>query len=198
MKKQLLPLALILLLTGLLTPVLQDYVRQVIVRPFLYFFWVGWLFINSIPQIGIWGLFLFIALLIMGRSLLKQRPTPPRLRRPQKTDQGRIETWAKLIHRANQEPYYKWKLAQHLQEFTLDALAHDERQAPKQIRQRLLNNNLDIPPEIQAYLQAGMTSFSRLLGPRPLFRPRTFSSSLNLNPEQIAHFLEDKFDYRTD
>ena len=198
MRNRLLPFGLILLLAGLLTLVLQDFTRRVIATPLLYVFWIGRLLLESIPQIGFWWLFLFIALAVAGRSLLKHKPAPQPTRRAEKAGRGRIETWAKLIIESKQETYYKWQLAQHLQELTLAVLAHDERLTPKQIKQRLLDNQLDMPPEIQAYLQAGMTSFSHLLGPRPRFGSKAQPSPLDLDPEQIIQFLEEKFDYRTD
>ncbi len=195
MKNRLLPLLLILLLAGLLTPVFQDFVGYVFVTPFLYLFWVGRLIFEAIPQIITWGLFLVIALTIALYSLLKHRPPLRRSQRAFKTaHQERIETWLKLIERTDQETYYQWQLAQHLRKLTLAILAHDERLPTRQIQQRLTEGELDIPPEIEAYLQASLTSFSHLSDLIPRSRLRKTASPLDPDLEQIAQFLEKRLD----
>ena len=78
---------------------------------------------------GLWAVFLFIILIIASGSLLKRQSTQAKIRRAGPVHQERIEGWIKLIHEAKQETYYKWQLAQRLQELTLDALAHDDHPA---------------------------------------------------------------------
>ncbi len=194
MKNRLLPLVLILLVAGLLALLVQDLARQLIVTPLLLLYWVGRLLFESIPQIIIWWLFLFIALLAAGRSLFQHRRAQPRPPKKKKTNPERIENWVKLLQDADQETYYKWQLAQHMQELILAALAYHERLTPKEIRHRLAEEKLEIPPEIRAYLEASMTSFSHLIGPRSLFRPEARATPLELEMEQIIQFLEDKVD----
>lgn len=191
MKNRYLPLGVILVLAGLLTYWLQDYVRTLLV-PLLYLLWLGGRLIETIPQAGIWALFLFVALIIAAGSLLKRQPAQAKIRRAEPVHQERIEGWIKLIHETKQETYYKWQLAQRLQELTLDALAHDERLTRKQIRQRLQANQLDLPPEIEAYLQASMTSFSHFVAPEQRFiKSKRQASPLDLEPERLIQFLEE-------
>jgi hypothetical protein len=198
MRNRFLPLGLILLLAILLTLVSHNYMREAIVSPLLYLFWIGRLIFESIPQIVIWALFLFIALLVAAKSLVKKRSHSEQSQPPQTPEPERIEGWLKLLRRANQDDYYKWQLAQRLQKLTLEALAHNERLEPKQMRQDLAAGRLDIPPEIQAYLGAGMTSFSHFLGAKSRIQLRRQSSPLDLKPEQVIKFLEDKVDYHID
>ena len=198
MRNRFLPLGLILLLAILLTLASHNYMREAIVSPLLYLFWIGRLIFESIPQIVIWALFLFIALLVAAKSLVKKRSHSEQSQPPQTPEPERIEGWLKLLRRANQDDYYKWQLAQRLQKLTLEALAHNERLELKQVRQDLAAGKLDIPPEIQAYLEAGMTSFSHFLGAKSHIRLRRQSSPLDLKPEQVINFLEDKVDYHID
>ncbi len=193
MRNRLLPLGLILLLAGLLTPVLQNFIGETIVGPLLYLLWVGRLIFASIPQVVIWGLFFIIALLIAGRSLYQKQPPLRRIRRPPPPDQGRIERWAKLIHQADQENYYRWQLAQHLRKLTLEAVAHEERLTAKQVQQHLADNKLNLPPDIQAYFQASTISFTHFSEPTRRPWSRTTTSPLDLDPERVVRFLEDKF-----
>jgi hypothetical protein len=184
-------------MAGLLTLVLQDYARQLI-RPFLFTAWIGRLLFGAIPQEFIWGIFIAVALLVAARSLLKRSVASPPARRAQPSAEGRIERWARLIEQSEQEAYYRWQLAQPLQALVIDLLAHRQRSTPRQIRQQLAAKTLDLPPEIEAYLQASMTSFSHLLTGRSRFRPGSPPSPLDLAPEKIAQFLEDQLDYQPD
>lgn len=185
MRKRLLLLLLILLAASLLTPLVQDFVRNLI-TPLLYTFWVGLLLFRTIPQEGVWGAFVVIALLIAVVSLIKRQPGSRRPPPPKPPRQERIETWARLIRQADKEPYYRWQLAQHLRKLTLEAMAHEERTSPKQIQQQLTAGQLKIPPEIEAYLQASLTSFSRLTLSRS-------DAALNLELEQFISFFEERF-----
>jgi hypothetical protein len=196
-RRRLVPLAVILIVAGLLTLVLQDYARQLI-RPLLFVAWIGRLLVETIPQVFIWGIFVGIALLVAARSLFKRSVTGPPVRRSQPPAEGRIERWATLIEQSGQETYYRWQLAQPLQALIIDMLAHQQRSTPRQIKQQLAADSIDLPPEIQAYLQASMTSFSRLLTDLSRFRPRPTPSPLDLAPEKIAQFLEDQLDYHPD
>ena len=121
MRKQLLPLGLILLLAGLLTLFLQEYMRQ-FVRVLLYVFWIGRLLVESLPQVVTWGLFIAGAILFVGGKLLRQTSFSPRVRRAKPAAPGRIEAWANLVEQAEQETYYKWQLAQPLHELMLAAV----------------------------------------------------------------------------
>lgn len=196
MKKNLVILALILFLAALLTPLVRDYSRQWI-SPLLYIAWVGRLLLAGIPQVVWWVLLLTVALFIAGRTLLSywSRPQPPE--RTAAVPPGRIESWAALIRQADQEIYYQWQLAQPLQELTLAVLAHTERVSPTEIKSRLSRNDLELPPDIQTYLQASMTSFSHLVPPSR-FGVGAPPSPLALDPEHIIRFLEDKLDHRID
>jgi hypothetical protein len=182
-----------LLLAILLTPVLEDYIREAIVSPLLYLFWVGRLVLRSLPQAVIWSFFLAIAVLIAGRSLLLKRPAWRRAPRFAKARPGRIETWVKLIRRADEENYYKWQLAQQLRKLTVAVLAQDERLTPRQLQHRLAGRALDIPSEIQAYLDASLNSFGQFSDLEAGSRRQTQPSPLDLDPEQILEFLEGRF-----
>ena len=195
MRRRLLSLALILILAGLLTLGLQEYTRQLIM-PFLFTVWIGQLLFETIPQVIIWGIFVAIAVMIAGRSLFKRSASLPTAPRSQPPPEGRIASWARLIEQSKRETYYRWQLAQPLQELAIDILAYRQRSTPRQIKQQLVANPLDLPPEIQAYLQASMTSFSHLLADRSRFRPAP--TPLDLALEEIVQYLEDQLDYHPD
>lgn len=189
---------LLLLLAGLLTLLLQNPVRRFVVMPLLAVYWVARLALAAVPQVVFWWLFLAAGLLAALAVLLKTRPAARPVPAPKEPAPGRIESWLTLLEKANLEPYYRWQLAQHLQTLTLDILAYRERLSPAEIKQRLGQNTLPLPPDVQAYLQASMTSFSHLLGSRSLFRPNASPAPLNLEPERIITFLEERLEHYPD
>ena len=193
MRERFLPAVLLIGVVVGLTLILRDLLDERLITPLFYLAWVSGLILLSVPQSIIWGLFLIVALMIAARSLLRRRsrskPTPP----PRRIETGRIEPWLKLIRQAEQEPYYRWQLAQRLRNITLDALAHEMRLPLKQIRRKLTQDELDLPPDIQRYLQASRTSFGHFTPKRRLFSSQPDPSPLDLPPEKIAQFLEERF-----
>lgn len=189
-----LPLGLLLFLALVLTLWLRDTVADMLV-PLYYLYWIGRRLLETIPQVVIWALFLFVVLLLAAGSLFSSRPAKLSRRRRAPAREDRIAGWVKLLHQADRETYYKWQLAQRLQELTLDLVSHDERLPHKQVRQQLMSSHLDLPPEVEAYLQASLISFSNFIGAESRYSSRQ-GSPLDLDPEQVVRFLEEKFDYR--
>ena len=191
MKKLLLPLGGILLLAILFTPLFRNFVREVIVIPFLYLFWLGRFLIQTVPQSALWGVLLFVCLLILGISLLGTTKRKPRVVNFAEIQQGRIEGWTYLIDRAARDDYFKWLLAQSLQKLALNAIAHHKGQSLRLTRQQLRQGALDIPPDVEAYFQASLKSLGHLPSPKRLFRTKVRSaSSLDLDPAKVVQFLE--------
>jgi branched-subunit amino acid transport protein len=191
MRKQLLPLGLILFTAMALAPLLRDFIREFVVIPLLFAFWIGQIIFEAIPQAAFWSCFLGVALLLAGATLFRPGKTRSQIHEAETIQRGRVETWANLIRQAPQEDYYQWRLAQPLRELILETLAYEARLSPKEIKQRLLDDQLDLPPEIRAYLQASLKSLTYLPAPRFLFGSRRPASSLALNPEVLLKFLED-------
>lgn len=194
MRARLVRLALLLLLAALLTPFLKDFIRDVLLLPLLYVAWLARIVFDTIPQIAIWIVFLVVGLLVALRSLsggragrLDTRETPVRV-------VGRIESWARLVDQAEQEHYARWRLARELRKLALAVLAGEKQLSQEQIMQDLKDNRLGLPPEIRAYLQASMTSFSYFSPTRFWFWKETpRSSALDLDPEQVLQFLEERY-----
>ena len=196
MKRRWLSLALVLLLAVLLTWWVREAVADLLV-PLYYLYWIARRLLETIPQVAIWAVFLFVALLLAGGSLLKRPAAQKPGRRAAPPQLNRIAAWVKLLDQANQETYYRWQLAQRMQELAVDVLAYHERCDRKEIRQQLTGRQLDLPPEIEAYLQASLTSFSRFARPESRFAKRP-DSPLDLAPERVVQFLEERFDYQLD
>ena len=198
MRKYWRAIVVILLVSVVLTFLLRGLMRENIVGPLVYLAWVGQLIFLSIPQIGIWSVFIFIAAIIALRSLTKKQPPPSKIPIPETERAKRIGSWAKSIRLRDEDFYYRWQLAQELQKLTVQLLANNERVERSQIRRRLEQGSIDdMPPEILAYLQAGITSFAHFADSKPRFRRGKQTSSLDLDPAQVIEYLEDKIEHRT-
>lgn len=196
MKKHWRTMVPILVAAGVLSFFLRGLMRENIVAPLAYLVWVGHLIFLSIPQAGIWVVFILITLIIALRSLIKKQKLPPPAPRPVKGRVKRIASWAKIIRQKDEDYYYRWQLAQQLQKLTVDALAIVERVECGEIRRRLEHGAIaDMSPQILAYLQAGVTSFAYLADKKPRFGFVKPASPLDLDPALVIQYLEDKVKY---
>lgn len=194
MKTHWLPLGLVLLLSGLLALLLQDFLRETIVVPLLYAYWFVRLYLESLPQSLLWALFMGAALVMVAKGLSLNRTTFRKERRGWETESlGKIEAWVERVRLARRGNYFKLRLARRLADFSLEALAHRERLTPEEIQKQLQSGRLPIPEEMKAYLQAGLSLEIKNAGSGDTKRLRTPKASpLQLNPERVIQFLEDE------
>lgn len=184
-------IAATLLLTVILALSLPDLTREAIVVPIWYVIWIGQLLFHAIPQAILWALLFTIALVVAVRSLLK-RPQFEEKPEIEPISTGQVHALLRWIQ-SQEGDYFKHRLAQHLGGLTLETLAHQRRLTLREMRP--LMGSLDAPPEIRAYLQAGLTPMlprpggllSRLLHGLGL---RRTTSPLDLHPETVVQFVE--------
>jgi len=185
-------IAATVLLTAILALALFDLTQEAVAVPIWYVIWLGQLLFQAIPQSLLWALFLTVALVVAVRSLLK-RPQPEEESAIEPIHSGQVRVLVSWIQHQEESDYFKRRLAQHLGNLTLEALAYQRRLTLRESRQHL--RSLDAPPEIRAYLQAGLTPTpsrpislaSRLLHSLGL---RRTTSPLDLDPEIVVQFVE--------
>ncbi|MDM8528869.1 hypothetical protein QUF58_11770 [Anaerolineales bacterium HSG24] len=182
----------LVLLIMLLQWFLEDILREVVIIPFLYLFWVGQFFYAAIPQHEFWVIFCLIATIIMGRSLWLRRERPPKNRVPERVQPPRIQRWLTAIERSGQDDYFKLRLAQEIQQLTLEKIAYQHGQTIKETRRQLRQGQLmvDVPPDIQAYLQSSLVTLSRLSGLKRLMVWHKPTTPLDVELERVVQFLE--------
>ena len=191
MKKQLLWFGLILLLAALLAPFFTDFVREVVVIPLLYLLWIVRFLFVSFPQANLWILFLGLIGLILLLSLVERRRSRALSLPPPSPPPGRVEGWEALLHRAQQDEYFKWRLAQQLQRLTLMTLAHQRGQSFGQTRLDLRHGRLEMPPHLLAYFQASLLPLGYLPRQRQgFFSAKPPPTPLDLDPQTVVQFLE--------
>ena len=189
----------VLVLTIPLMLALNSVARDMIATPILYVLWLGRPALRSIPQPVIWALLLAMASRIALKALSADgKPTKP-ARAAQAIQSGRVAVWARWIRRSTYGSYSRWHLSHELANLMLGILDSRDRLPRAQFRQRLEAGELDVPPEIRAYLLAGLQPISS--GPPNIFarlvqryRPRARTSPLDLSPESVVRLLEDQLE----
>lgn len=185
-------IAATLLLTVILALALSDLTQEAVAGPIWYVIWIGQLLFHAIPQAILWALLFAIALVVAVRSLLK-RPQFEEEPEIEPIYTGQVRVLLRWIQYQEERDYFKQRLAQHLGRLTLETLAYRKRLTLREVRRHL--GSLDAPPEIRAYLQAGLTPMlprpgsllSRLLHGLGL---RRATSPLDLHPEIVVQFVE--------
>lgn len=192
MRKHLLPLALIFLIALLFAPLCRTFVREVVVIPFLYIFWLGRVLTEFIPQTSLWPVFVLLIFLIMATSFLGHRARRGRVKPAHPPEPGRVERWAFLLARAQNDNYFKWRLGQQLQKLALRAIAHQKGQSIKETRLQLRQGDLNLPPELQTFFEASLQPLGYLAANRRFgfWRGRRRPSPLDLDPQRVVAFLE--------
>jgi len=192
-KKRVLLLSLALLAAALLVLVFQDFFRDSIIIPIAYNLWLLRLELESLPHIVPWAILIVILMLVAHRTLSTRRTAQQRklvplaLRR-----RGRVEVWATWLHLTRRGDYFRWNLAQQLAQLSVTTLAHLENMPADTIRKRVIDGDIEMPPDVHSYLSAGLHyryrgRFTRLLD--RLLR-RTQPAPTDLNPEQVIAFIE--------
>ena len=189
MKKRLLPIALILVIAILFAPLCGNFVRETVVIPFLYIFWILQFLLAAIPQVTFWPCFVLLMFLIMVVSFVQRPKVQPKTKAPDTAERQRVETWAMLLKKAKGDDYFKWRLAKQMQKLLLESMAHKKGQSFSETRAQLRQNTLDMPPDIRAYFQASLQSLGNL-SPNSRFRLKKVDTPLDLNPAIVADYLE--------
>jgi hypothetical protein len=199
MRKILLMVSLVLLISIPLALILHEFTREILLSSLLRLSWLARLYLDSLPQPILWAVFIAITIVIAARSLLKRRSIPEVISKAARFRMGRVHNLMQAISRTSDGLYFKWRLAQYLLGLTLEALAHQERTSPNLVRERLKSGGLDAPSEIEAYLLAGLTPVlsprsSLITRLRQAIMPTHRISPLDLDPERVIQFLEDQLE----
>jgi|HigsolmetaAR201D_1030396.scaffolds.fasta_scaffold04560_8 hypothetical protein len=188
----------LVVLVALLALLLRGVVREMIVIPMLQLFWMVRVLIESIPQAALWAGLLILLLILAWTSLVKPTPPPRLMRQTQKgSSRTPVASWAALFERAAIDEYGRHTLAQRLVQLTSDVLSSEEQGPEMTLWERLRDPTLDIPPDVRAYLNAGIRpartaptfwqqvrAFIKRTPPEP--------SDLDLDPELTLRYLEQR------
>ena len=194
MKNRFLPLIVALISAAFLAFLVKDFIRDVIILPLLYVFWYVTLFLRSLPQFLFWAIFILMALTIALRSLSRGDGAERKAKVEPPTLGGPVAVWSRLIQHAEAGGYSRWQLSQSLARLTWELLGNGERLSTQQVDARLRQGDLDLPPEVRAYFQAGMIPYQPISRLKRRLLGNHTNTPLDLNPEQVIQYLEEKLD----
>lgn len=152
-------LALALALAVLIALAITGAVNEIVVAPLLYLLWVANVVYQIIPQALLWGLWLLLAAALIGRSLFRPAPLVAQPQAPAAAAPGRVARWVRFVRRANGDQYERWSLAQQLAVLATEVLAHEGQCTPQEIQKRIESGALPLPPDVRAYLLAGLAPY---------------------------------------
>ncbi len=179
--KAYIPLIVTSLLALALYFVVDDFVVEVLVEPFLNLLWFISLIVRSISQGILWAAFLIIMFLIVVSGLKGGPPNPLQGRQARARSAGRVETWAMRLESAKKSRYAQWRLAMELRQLTRELYSPYEGEE----RVRLDLGDLELPDEIRAYLEAPHPVGRRWLKRKPPAGSAP-SDPLDLDPATVV------------
>jgi hypothetical protein len=121
--------ALVLLLTVLLTFLLQDIARDWVAVPLARTLQLGNLVLGAVPQIVFWVLLLVIGSSIAMQSLMERKKRPANVERVQVAHPGRVRTLLRWVQHEPESVYFRQRLAYSLAKLATELQAYRQKRA---------------------------------------------------------------------
>lgn len=154
--------------------IFRDFIKEELLVPIVYALWIAQLYIESVPQVFVWIFLIIIVAILLAKGLLRMPKSGRSRGILHHRRMGPVETWLEWIDRAKRGRYFRSRLARRLAELTIDSLAFEKRISEQDIERGLQHGVLDIPEDLQHYLQRGLAReswsvfYGRLEGVRNL------------------------------
>jgi hypothetical protein len=157
MRRRLLLIGIVLGLGGWIGLAARGAINDTVIEPILYAVWVVWQVLDSLPQAIVWGGMLLLLGALALRALLGSAQIG-RTPRAHTLPEGRIEPWRRLFRLAQRDRYSRWRAAHRLATMVIEQVSLHERIGIAQARRRIENGELALPPDVLAFLQAGLAA----------------------------------------
>ena len=196
---------LIILGAAIFAPLGQILIEGLIIHPVSRVWWITKQIFISLGQYNLWLIFTSTAGFFTLLTLIRGMFIFPKFEEKPVVRQGPLESLSTQIARSKKNPYFKWLIANQLSELTLLIL-----------KQKTLNNDgkrksfdgisWNPPPEVKAYLEAGLkNSFleyrSRsLLARLPFSIPQVKSEETpyDIDLTQVVDYIESQMEKPSD
>lgn len=187
----------VIVIAALLAFPLRGVVNQLILVPIAYLLWLLKLLYLSMHQALWWFAAVFVALVILGQSLLPEIKPNKKLIPFAKHEHGNVETLALALQKSKKGIYFKWLIANRLGRLAYQILLQREHGKPRSVFAPLTSEGWDAPPEVQAYLEKGLHgSFADFPNSRwGNFAPPE-KTPLDHEVKDVMDFLESKVEDR--
>jgi len=194
MKKRLVPLLIFGVVAIILYFLIDDFVQQMLIKPILHVAWVIIFVLESLPQALYWLAFIIIAILIARKSFARSKTIRSSGQPPTAVHSGPVATWSGLLERADTQDFSRWRLAQALRALTRDVLFPIEDINTLYLEASNDRQEMDLPPEIDAFFRAPVPRYQRFHWLRFRHRGTRAAHGLDLDPEHVVQYLEDELD----
>jgi hypothetical protein len=179
-----------LVLTLTLAFALQDVIRQSLIVPMAYLWWILGIYYEAFPQIVLWICLVVIALLMLFGSLsadIERKGYPEEKTKPV---QGPVEALAISLEKAHRGIYARWQIAHRLAKVARDLLIQRGDRVNAKVIGPLVGRDWRPTGPVEEYLNVGINgSFADYPNPPwPFGRPRP--TPLDLDVNQAVEFLE--------
>lgn len=171
---------------------LRDLVHLALVIPLAYLFWVFGLLFGAVPQVVLWGIFVFLIAILLFNSLTIRVARPRLVREKVKPHPGNIETLARSIEKSREGIYVKWQIANRLGRLAREFLIQHGDRVDAKANGPLTGRDWHPSRPIHDYLEIGLNgSFADYPNARRFFffnRPQP--TPLDLDVSKAVDFLE--------
>lgn len=174
-----------LVVAAILAFFLQDVIRQAVVTPLAYLWWVLKYVYSFIPELVLWILLLAVLVLVVITSLSDWYSIGRARDKPSRPVLGPVEIMAGWVSNIGEGNYYKW------------VIAHRLGKLAGEINDRMGDPGHPPSIEVQRYLKAGLTeTFVDYPLPSFPFMPRK-ATPFDLDVEAAVEFLESQLEARS-
>jgi hypothetical protein len=143
-----------LIVGALLSLFFRDFVREQVVVPVAYLFWVLRLVILSIPQFVFWGMIVIIA---FGIAVWASQPVSsgysPRIPYRPTVSVSRYSVWLRYASLMNSSGFASDNLSRDLVRLTVQTLAYQHSLTYDEVYSQLEHDDFGLPPELYAFMR---------------------------------------------
>jgi uncharacterized membrane protein len=187
---QIIVLVAALIVTLTLAFTLQDVIRETVIIPLAYLWWVLGLYYDAFPQLILWVGLVVIVLLMFFGSLSSDVVRKRHAENETKSLQGPVEGLAISLEKSRKGIYVKWQIAHRLAKLARDLLIQCGDRDNARIVGPLVGRDWRPSQPVDEYLEVGLNgSFADYPNPSwPFGRPRP--TPLDLDVNEAVEFLE--------
>jgi hypothetical protein len=169
---------------------LQDVIRETVILPLAYLWWVLGLYYHVLPQIILWACLVLIVLLMFFGSLSPTIIWKRHADDKAKPVQGSVEGLAVSLEKARGGIYIKWQIAHRLGKLARDLLVQRGDRVSAKTLGPLAGRDWHPSQPVDEYLDVGLNgSFADYPNPSwPFGRPQ--QTPLDLEVDDAVEFLE--------
>lgn len=169
---------------------LQDVIRETVIIPLAYLWWVLGLYYNAFPQMILWICLVVIVLLMLFGSLSSDVVRKGYEEDVTKPMQGPVEGLAISLEKARSGIYVKWQVAHRLGKLARDLLVQRGDWVNNKATGPLAGRDWHPSQPVEEYLDTGLNgSFADYPNPPwPFGRPQP--TPLDLDVNEAVEFLE--------